>query len=226
MKFTKAPLVFSLVLALASTWAAAHEVWLERDANGPVRVYLGEPGEPDSGDAINKLKNSLVFTDTKAKPSVISQQADHWQAAVTQAGDVRLFTDSVWAPWETGGSAWWEFWQDDNSQMQGAILEARAGREQTQAKLNFELVPTSPGSNQFTAYFQGATLVNHSVELRSPAGDMIEVKTDSKGNFTVATKASGRYLLSSSHTVPVTAMHSGQQVQSLLYITSLTFVAP
>ena len=26
--------------------AAAHEIWVERDGNGPARIYLGEPAQP------------------------------------------------------------------------------------------------------------------------------------------------------------------------------------
>jgi hypothetical protein len=31
--------------ALLALPAAAHEVWIERDAAGPARVYLGEPAD-------------------------------------------------------------------------------------------------------------------------------------------------------------------------------------
>ena len=203
MNLRKSPLVLTLILGLASTLVSAHEVWLERDANGPVRVYLGEPGEPDSGDAIDTLQGSIVFTDSKKQPLAIMQQDNHWLAQTTDATDVRLFTTSVWEPWEIGAPSWWQFWKDDQPNLQGAVLEAKVGRQETQAKLNFEFVPTQANGQTFTAYFQGSALSHQSVEVRSPSGDTTEITTDEKGQFMVTTNESGRYLVSSVHSVDV-----------------------
>lgn len=50
----------------------AHEVWIERDGNGPARIYLGEPAEavPEGGDPeFPKLKTPTLFSDSRARRS-------------------------------------------------------------------------------------------------------------------------------------------------------------
>ena len=47
---------------IGSSFANAHEVWLVKSAKGDeIKLYLGEPGEPESGDSIAGLKNAQVF---------------------------------------------------------------------------------------------------------------------------------------------------------------------
>lgn len=214
--------VIALLLFL-SPIAHSHEVWLERDSEGPVRVYLGEPGKPDSGSDLDKLKGSLVFTRNKADTAQIEQKEDHWVAKVDGAGDVRYYSESVWKPWKADGPQWWEFWKEDTSILQGGILEARAGRFETQAKLNLEFVPTTPNGNRFVLMFQGKPLANHGLEVLTPKGDTVEITTDATGSFEVTQAQKGRYLVSTYHRVDGPAKHSGMDVKSLLYITSLTF---
>lgn len=215
-------LIVSNLLFTASV-AQAHEVWLERDASGPVRVYLGEPGEPDSGGDIDKLKGSLVFTQNKADGFAIEQKEDHWSANVTQSGDVRYYSESVWMPWKADGPEWWEFWKEDNGILQGGILEAKAGRLDTQAKLNLEFVPKSSNGDHFVLIFQGKPLAKHELEVLTPEGDTVKITTDDSGSFDIKQNGKGRYLVSTYHRVDGPAKHSGMDVKSLLYITSLTF---
>ncbi|NQY89925.1 MAG: nickel uptake transporter family protein [Colwellia sp.] len=218
--------LFTTLLAIASLQVNAHEVWLERDDNGPVRVYLGEPGQPDSGDKINKLAGSQVFTTDREVIAPLNQADDHWQAQVNSDGDVRLFSNSVWQPWSIDETPWWQFWKSTDEKLQGAILQARAGRSETTAKLSYELVPVSENGNTFTALFNGEPQANKVVILLSPSKKEIELTTDVKGQVTLDIAEQGRFLLSSVHTIDTDAMHSGKQVVSLMYITSLTFVAP
>ena len=60
--------VIGLGLQLVASVANAHEIWLEKSENSSVKVYLGEPGTPDSGEKINGLKNVSVFSDTPDQP--------------------------------------------------------------------------------------------------------------------------------------------------------------
>ncbi|MBO9528183.1 MAG: DUF4198 domain-containing protein, partial [Sphingobium yanoikuyae] len=45
-------LLLAAAAMLIAAPAAAHEVWVEKDAKGPARIYLGEPNEavPAAGD--------------------------------------------------------------------------------------------------------------------------------------------------------------------------------
>lgn len=96
-------------LLLTTLQISAHEVWLEQDKSGSVRVYLGEPGVPDTGNKIDKLAGSHVFTTDTNDIAPLNQLNDHWQANVNDDGDVRLFTESVWQPWAINENPWWNF---------------------------------------------------------------------------------------------------------------------
>lgn len=224
MSFTPYKFAAALLLTMMACTTHAHEIWLERNDTGPVRIYLGEPGEPESGETLDSLKGAIVFTSNRDSAFAITQKATHWEATVNEPGDVRLFSNSVWEPWQVGGAAWWQFWKDDKPTLQGGILEARTGRTETYGKLNFELVPTTKSGNTFTAYFRAKALPDLSIAVLTPSGNTSEIQTDANGVFTVDVNEKGRYLLSSVHNVEGQAMHSGKTVQSLLYITSLTFI--
>ena len=221
--------VLAAITVAAVSNANAHQVWLEQDVDGgPVRVYLGEPGVPDTGDKIDKLKGAEVFTDSRDVLTVLSQEDDHWQGAVTGQGDVRLFSDSVWEPWGIGGGEWWKFWDDQPEKLQGAILQARAGRMDATAQLTYELVPTTAGGNVFVALFEGSPLADKEVLLLSPSKKEVALKTDVDGKVDVSSSLTepGRFVLESAHTVDVDAMHSGKKITSLMYISTLSFIAP
>jgi uncharacterized GH25 family protein len=216
--------LFTSLLIVASLQVNAHEVWLERDDNGPVRVYLGEPGEPETGSEIDKLAGSEVFTNNREVIAPINQENDHWQAKTNGGGDVRLFSDKVWEPWEMDGPSWWEFWKDSSIKLQAAILQARVGRTETSAILSYELVPTKADGNIFTATFEGKPIANKSVFLLSPSKKEHEFTTNDQGQIEIKNQESGRFILSSVHTVDTEAMHSGKQVASLMYISTLSYV--
>ena len=218
--------LFTSLLIVASLQVNAHEVWLERDDNGPVRVYLGEPGEPEIGSEIDKLAGSEVFTTDREVIAPLNQENDHWQAITSSDGDARLFSDKVWQPWEMDGASWWEFWKDSGIKLQAAILQARVGRTETSAKLSYELVPTTANGNIFTATYEGQPIANKSVVLLSPSKKEHEFTTNELGQIEVKNQESGRFILTSVHTVDKEAMHSGKKVASLMYISTLSYVAP
>ncbi len=210
---------------LSTTLVNAHEVWLERDADGSVHIYLGEPGEPEAGDKIDNIKGAQVFTDNRESLAALSQQENHWQAAVSGAGDVRFFSDKIWQPWQMDEAQWWQFWKTD-SKLQGAIVEARLGRSDTTAKLTHEIVPVASNGDVFVALFKGNPLVDQEINVLSPSKKQRQLKTDAEGKFTLETLEKGRFVLSSVHTIDTEIMLSGKKVSSVMYITSLSFVMP
>ena len=217
--------LFTTLVALTSYQSNAHEVWLERDDNGPVRVYLGEPGEPEVGSEIDKLVGSQVFIVDRENIAVLAQKNDHFEARVSGAGDARLYSDQVWQPWQLDDSAWWQFWKTSAGKLQGGILQARVGRSETTAKLTYELVPVTANGNIFTATFAGKPLANKSVSLLTPSKKQHEFTTNNLGQIEIKSQESGRFILTSVHTVDKQAMHSGKQVDSLMYISTLSYVA-
>jgi hypothetical protein len=108
-------LLYPLLMAVLPPIAGAHEVWVERDGNGPARIYLGEPAEalPEGGDPeFAKLTMPKVLSGDHAQ---LIRKAG-WLEVAVAPGDVRVTDDAVFAPWGP----------DDRKQ--GVIYHARAGR--------------------------------------------------------------------------------------------------
>ncbi len=209
----------SLPLILAAltltTPAAAHEIWVERDGAGPARIYLGEPAEavPEGGDPeFHRLKAPVVFLTDPAQPAAIVRRADHLEAALTQAGDVRVRDDSVFDPWES------------EEGMTGAIFYARAGRSESVAQLDLELVPVNAGSDVFTVQFRGQPLPAADVTVITPDRWQKIFAADEQGRIMVPDMGKGRHVLGVSHGEKAAGTVAGKPVVGVQHISTLTFV--
>lgn len=203
------------VLVLASP-AAAHEVWLERDGAGPVRVYLGEPADavPAGGDPeFDNLKTPVVFTASQDRPAALTRKTDHLEPAVSGPGDVRLVDSSVFAPWK-----------GDRGALEGAMFHARAGRSETRTALDLEIAPVAPNSDAFVVAYKGKPLADASVTLVNPDRWSKSFKTDAAGKVTVPTTWNGRYLLAVNHAAAEPGKVRGQDVTKIHHVSTLTFV--
>ena len=207
-----------LTLLLSSFFAAAsaHQVWLERDGDGPARVYVGDAdSQPDRGDEVAKLKNTThVFTGDPKQRTALTVKDDHLDAAVKGAGDVRLINDQVWEPWK-----------NRDGKYEAAIFNARAGRSETKAMLDFELVPVAANSNVFTLTFKGKPVADKNVTVVNPEKWSKHFKTDKAGRIDVPVEAKGRYILISQHQVAADTELAGKKVEKLSYTATLSFVA-
>jgi uncharacterized GH25 family protein len=204
-------LILAAAALLIAAPVAAHEVWVERDGQGPARIYLGEPNEavPAQGDAEwhHLQKPQLVGTTGN-----LTRRANHIEAAVAGPGDVRVRDDAVFEPWASGAAK------------QGAIFYARAGRTETHHKLDLELVPVAANSDQFTLMFRGKPLADAKLTVITPDRWEKKFATDAQGRVTVPSLGAGRYLVSASHTEEAPAKLGGQDVASVMHISTLTFV--
>ena len=219
-------IVITLLLVITSLKISAHQVWLERDNNGPVRIYIGELGEPEVGNELEKIAGVQVFSHNRQILAELEQKNDHLQAIVTDTGDARLHSDNVWQPWEINQNPWWQFWKTNKTMIQGGIIQARVGRTETVAKLTYELVPTRPNGNVFTATFAGSPLANKSISLLTPSKKYHEFTTDEFGQIEIKSQEIGRYILSTAHTINEQAIHSNKNVDSLMYISTLSYIIP
>jgi hypothetical protein len=205
--------LIALAAALAAP-AAAHEVWVERDATGPARIYLGEPADPvpPGGDPeFHNLKSPKLVG---APPAAVAltRRADHIEAPVAGGGDVRVRDDAVFAPWKMGEA------------MQGGIFYARAGRSETAGRMDLELVPVVANGDSFTLMFRGKPLPATKLTVITPDRWQKAFVTDAAGRITVPQQGAGRYLVSASHTEQAPATLGGQPVASVVHISTLTFV--
>lgn len=207
------PFLFA-ALALAAP-AAAHEVWVERDGDGPARIYLGEPAQPvlAGGDPeLHRLTEPLVFLSDPAQPAATVRRTTHLEAALAKPGDVRVRDDSIFEPWKS------------DEGLTGAIFYARAGRSETTAKLDLELVPVSAGADEFTVQFRGQPLVGADITVITPGHWQKTFEADANGRIEVPDMGKGRYILGVSHDEDAAGTVAGKPVARIQHISTLTFV--
>lgn len=206
-------LILSGLLLSIATSVQAHEVWIERDPGGPARIYLGEPASPapPQGDPeFHRLKSPRLLDET----APLVRNADHLSAAVTHDGDVRLVDDAVFEPWA-----------GDDGKLEGAIFYARAGRTETAAKLDLEIVPRSAESDAFQAIYLAKPLPGANITIISPDRWSKVVAADETGGVTLPTIGPGRYLLTVNHSVDGPRSLGGKTVTKVHLISTLTVVA-
>lgn len=207
----------ALLASTVTVGASAHEIWLERHGDS-VRAYVGDAtGERDEGDTLVKLvPTSKLFADDPTRVVSPSATPNHLVAKTTGVlagkGDLRFYNDQVWAPWK-----------NKEGVFEAAAFQARAGRSETRAVHDFELVPVAAGSDTFTLLFKSQPLANTNVTLINPAFWEKTVKTDASGRVTVPVADKGRYILVARHSAPADVEIAGQKVAKLQHIASTSF---
>ncbi len=206
----------TLLLSTFALGASAHQVWVERDATGPAKVYVGDvDGDRDHGDDVAKLAaTTKVFGKDAKQLAKVAVKHDYLEADVTGAGDVRLINDQVWKPWK-----------NKDGQLQAAVFNSRAGRSETTGVLDYELIPVKANGNVFTLTFKGQPVADKKVTVVNPEQWTKGFKTDKDGRIEISGKEKGRYILMSSHEVKGDYEIAGEKVQKLSYTTTLSFVA-
>lgn len=202
----------SILLVLASA-AQAHEVYIERDGNGPAHIYLAEPEHPlpEGGDpAFSYLKAPKLIPATDA--AQVRKQG-YIEVAVP-AGDVRAWDDNVFAPW------------DEEGKKAGAIYYARAGRSDTRAAMPAEIVPVEPNGTRFLVTRDGKAVPGVDVKIVSPDKWLKTIKSDESGAITVPLREGGRYLLAATIVEEGERDLPGGKVSRVQHITTTTFVVP
>jgi uncharacterized GH25 family protein len=209
----KKSLLAAAFAAILGGTAQAHEVWIERDGDGPARIYLGEPAEPlpQGGDPeFDKLKAPRLLS--KAQPSLVRKQGFIEVAAAP--GDVRAWDDAVFAPW------------GDEGKKEAVIYYARAGRAENRALLPFEIVPVAAHATRFTVIRDGKPVPDAKVTIVSPEKWTKAVAADANGQFDLPAREDGRYLLSAAQKEQGKLEAAGQTVAVLHRITTTSFVLP
>ena len=207
-----------LILALlaATGMAQAHQLWIERDATGPARIFVGDvDGERDRGDDVAKLATTTrLFASDPSALLPLATHDDHLEAAAPAQADLRLVNDQVWKPWKS-----------KDGTLKAAVFNAREGRRDTRAGLDYEFVPTQAGGDRFTLLFKGQPLAGKAVTVVDPGRWSKRVKTDAQGQVTVPSRGAGRYVLVAGHTVKEARQVAGEQVGEVDYTATLSYVA-
>lgn len=211
----KRPLLFCALMVGSVLSAQAHEIWIERDGAGPVRVYLAEPAQegPDKEDAIKRVVAPTLFGE-QGKAGKLTREGDHLVAPLTGAGDAWLSDAKVFEPWK-----------GEDGRFESVSYYARAGRQHTGAKLEFELVPRVAQGKELTLQFRNKPLAATEITLINQAKWTRQLTSDAKGMVVLPQLAPGRYIVVASHKEPVDVRIGSQQVAVMHHITTLTFVA-
>jgi len=204
--------ILAALLLGATGVAEAHEVWIERDGNGPARIYLGEPGDvlPEGGDPeFANLKAPKLFAGGKA---ALVRKAGYLEVE-TPAGDVRAWDDDVFKPWEAEGKK------------EGVIYYARAGRADPRAQLPFEIVPAAAHASRFVVIRDGKPVAGAKVVVITPEKWSKTMVADANGALEIPVREKGRYILSATQKQDAKATLPGGAVDAVHHITTTTFVA-
>lgn len=212
------PIVSFVLLGALALPSYAHELWLEREGSGPVKVFLGEPDQDviEKGETVAALApNTRIITPDSAKQAAITAKQDHLEASIDGTGTVRVVNDQVWKPWE-----------NDKGEVTAALMHARWGRSETEAEMDLELVPVKAESDDFTLLFKGQPLADNDVMLITPENEAQPMKTDKQGRVQLSIDAPGRYILAAGHETPANGQRvAGQEVGRLYHGTTTSFVA-
>lgn len=212
------PIAGFLLLSALALPAHAHELWLERDGNGPVKVFLGEPDQDviESGETVAALApTTRIISQDSASQKPLTIKDDHLEAAIDGSADVRAVNDQVWKPWE-----------NDKGELTAALMHARWGRTEAKAGMDLELVPEKANGDRFTLMFKGQPLADNDVMLITPTNKAQQLKTDKQGLVELKIDAPGRYILAGGHEIAANGQNvAGQKVDRIYHGTTTSFVA-
>ncbi|AZS78329.1 DUF4198 domain-containing protein [Achromobacter spanius] len=206
MKFAK---TLAAIALLGSAGAAqAHFVWLERGAEGPAKVYFGEWADDVREKQDGLLGKVMVAPVVTAADGTVlkasSKGADFVEFAASGKGDVRLAQPI---------------------QFKETLVKygAKAGRTDTQAKLDLELVPTAPGANTFVLHFQGKPLAKTEVTVFGPPKWEKRFWSDENGRIEITTPWPGQYVLEAAHVEEKAGEADGKSYAKIRYVSTLSF---
>lgn len=196
--------------------AQAHFIWIERDGDGMARAYFGEWAEDvreKTGAALDRIKSPRAFLTDRTKVLPLERRADYIEIAVAGAGDVHLVEDGLAAREDTraGGKT-------------KTVFHAKAGRRDTQAVLDLELIPVTANSSTFTLLLRGQPLAKAQVQVFGPPKWEKSFRTDDQGRVTLQTPWAGRYVVEVVHIEEKPGEAGGKAYNRLRHVSTLSFV--
>lgn len=206
----------TLALLLALTLPAvadAHEVWIERDATGPARIYLGEPAEPMPVGGDPEFPRLVAPRIVAAGNAPLVRKAGFLEAAVP-AGDVRATDDGVFAPW------------GEPTAREAVVYYARAGRGEAATRMPYEIAPLDANGTRFALMQAGKPIPAAKITVVSPDKWTKVLTADANGAITVPSLGAGRYLLSATHVESGQLRVPAGPVAKIHHTATTTFVAP
>jgi len=211
--FSAGALLLSVV-----TSAHAHYVWLEYDVSGAARAYFGEwidDIREKTGGMLDRIKAPRAFLGSSSDPLPIKRNENNLEITVKGSGDVRLVENSM-PP------------RDDKEKggRTRTIYYAKAGRSETTAKLDLELVPTVANGNTFILLFFGSPLPKAELTIIGPSKWEKPLTTDEQGRVSLPMPWSGRYVLEVTYFEEKAGGSGEEKFDRTRHISSLSFMQP
>jgi uncharacterized GH25 family protein len=209
-----------LCTAVMAWWmvgaAQAHFIWIEHDGDGAAQAYFGEWAEDvreKTGGALDRIKSPRAFLTDRTKTLPLERRADHIAIAATGTGDVRLVEDGLAAREDAraGGRT-------------KTVFHAKAGRRDTQAVLDLELIPVAANASTFTLELRGQPLAKTEVKVFGPPKWQKSLRTDEQGRVTLQTPWAGRYVVEVVHMEEKPGESGGEAYNRLRHVSTLSFV--
>ena len=203
-----------LMMLMATSQVFAHNVWLERDGQGPVRVYFGhyDTGTVErTGGRLDIIKAETLLPAGSLQERQRLQ--DHIALSVSTPGDVALVEATMPRKSRT------------KQEIIRNIFMARCGNAQTVALLDLDLVPQTPNSNRFNLLLKGQPLAKTEITVYDPDRAKKVYTTDAVGQVVIDTKTSGQYLLLAASVLDSSGTVNDIPFDKTRYILSLSFVA-
>ena len=198
----------AIALMGATGAAQAHFVWLERSAEGPAKAYFGEWADDvrEKRDGLlGKIMVAPVVTGADGKALKASGEgADFLEFAAAGKGDVRLR----------------QAYQFKDTLVQ---YGAKAGRADTEGKLDLELVPVAAGTNAFVLQFKGKPLAKTEVTVFGPPKWEKRFHSDENGRIEITTPWPGQYVLEAAHVEDKAGEADGKAYAKIRYVSTTTF---
>lgn len=218
--------ILSALTLLAATGVShAHYIWLEADADGATRAYFGEwenDKREKTGATLDKIKSPLAYSGSSKDALNIERRDDHLailtrdapnRAANARIADVVLIDTSL-APREDKASG----------KKVKTVYHAKAGRNETQARLALELVPVAANTNQFVLSWNGAPLAKTEVKVFGPPKWEKSLRTDDKGLVNISTPWAGRYVIEVTQIEDKAGESAGEKYDRQRHVSTLSFV--
>ncbi len=206
MKFGKT--LAALALLGCAGAAQAHFVWLERSGDGAANAYFGEwaDDEREKFDGLlSKVLVNPVVTSADGKTVKSSGHGvDSVAFATSGKGDVRLLQPHLYG---------------DTLVMFGA----KAGRQDTKASLDLELVPSAADADTFVVQFQGKPLGKTEVTVFGPPKWQKNFYSDEAGRITIKTPWPGQYVMEVAHAENKAGEADGKPYAKIRHVSTLTF---
>ncbi len=211
-------IVLAAALTVMALPAQAHFVWLERDGTGPAAAFFGEWDEDvreksGPGGHLDVIAGPVAFQEDRAKPLVITRGADRLEIAASGPGDVRLVEATI-KPRE----------DKRNGGRTKGMFHAKAGRADTKAVLDLELVPLAANGDRFVLLLRGQPLPKAEIKLAAPPKWARELHTDDKGEVVFDLPWAGRYVAEVVHVETVKGGEGDQAYDRIRHVASLSFV--